>query len=111
MGSSMEEEAALLAATVNHKYQPAGLEGINTSVPQYVLDSQFESPRTGIVYTPPSYSDHVGVCAWMRECVPNLSLEKDTPTKKAQPHKLQRCISSFFKKASPNMKRKRHESN
>merc|ERR1712224_319119 len=29
-------------------------------------DSQFRDPHTGILYTPPSYSDHVPVCALLK---------------------------------------------
>ncbi|KAL9178566.1 hypothetical protein ACHAXT_001904 [Thalassiosira profunda] len=70
------KEAALLAATAG------GL---------------FES---GMIYTPPSYSDHIAVSLLMkgsfREYVGQMQLESDAATRKAQPHKKQRSIASFL---------------
>jgi len=66
------------------------------------VNSQFGEQHTGIIYTPPSYSDHVAVSALF---TPQDSIcsylcldEKDQKTKKSQPHKSQLSISSFFTK-------------
>jgi hypothetical protein len=66
------------------------------------LDTQFVGvPHTGMVYTPPGYSDHIAVSLLMKDSllsdrVGTLDLIDDVHTRKAQPHKRQRSISSFF---------------
>ena len=104
------EEAALHAATASGQYQGASFEGGGIAeASQSALDSQFGDgiPHTGIIYTPPSYSDHVAISLllnedWDRDFV-NRTLVLDSKcskTKKAQPHKSQKSISSFFGQGS-----------
>lgn len=96
------EHAALCAATANGAFKPVSFagEGIQEAT-QDALDTQFGSPHTGIIYTPPSFSDHVGVSLLLDEacCQRDLNLkERDTATQKSQPHKKQQSITSFFSK-------------
>ena len=107
------EEAALHAATASGQFEGASFDGGGIVEPtKKALDSQFGPKHTGIVYTPPSYSDHVAISLWLDEewdekCCNNM-LELDgkcTKTKKAQPHKAQKSISSFFGKASGGIAR------
>lgn len=99
--SSLSESAALRAATANGRFQPASFEGGGIGdVSQEALDTQFGPPHTGMVYTPPSFSDHIGVSLLLDDTVlPHHDLvldETDATTRKAQPHKLQKSIASFF---------------
>jgi exodeoxyribonuclease III len=101
---TLGETAALRAATANGRYQPASFEGGGIhEATQETLDTQFGPAHTGIVYTPPSFSDHIGVSLLLgddvlpRELVLN---ESDAATRKAQPHKLQKSIASFFSNSS-----------
>jgi exonuclease III len=107
------EEAALQAATAAGQFRPVGYHGggmIEAS--QQALDTQFaKEPHTGLVYTPPTYSDHIGVSLYLDDQTKNASspsaaavaaavpLELDTSdveTRRAQPHKQQKSIASFF---------------
>ena len=96
------ENAALSAATANGAFKPVSFEGEGIVTPsQDSLDTQFGTPHTGIVYTPPSFSDHVGVSLLVDDatCPRDLTLnEQDSATRKAQPHKAQTSIASFFSK-------------
>ncbi|EJK60164.1 hypothetical protein THAOC_19533 [Thalassiosira oceanica] len=102
------DAAALSATTASGLFEGGGYGGggIATAT-RRALDSQFlGGPHTGIVYTPPSYSDHVAISLLMREGFGGeycrtagggaLELGTDPETKKAQPHKRQRSIASFF---------------
>lgn len=94
------ETAALCAATANGAFKAVSFqgEGIETA-PQAALDTQFGPPHTGMIYTPPSFSDHVGVSLLVNDvlCCCELTLnEQDSSTRKAQPHKAQTSIASFF---------------
>lgn len=103
-----DEEAALHAATASGSFEGASYEGGGiATASQAALDTQFDCPHTGIIYTPPSYSDHVAVSlllksGWTQLHMPSkLVLDgKDLGTKKAQPHKSQKSISSFFANTS-----------
>ena len=106
----LTEEAALAAATANGRFEPASFEGGGIQeVPQETLDSQFEGlPHTGMIYTPPSFSDHIGISLLLDDSgVPGargLTLdERDSATRKAQPHKLQKTIASFFGTSSSSV--------
>ena len=105
------QEAALCAATANGAFRPASFAGGGISeAPQKALDTQFASKHTGIIYTPPSFSDHVGVSLLLQEecCQRDLSLnEQDPATRKAQPHvdKSQPLIMSFMSKPANGAKR------
>ena len=94
------ETAALCAATANGGFQPVPFEGNGIlEATQVALDSQFGPSHSGIIYTPPSFSDHVAVSLLMDEssCRRDLILnEQDKATRKAQPHKAQKSIASFF---------------
>lgn len=61
--------------------------------------------HTGIIYTPPEYSDHVAVSLLLDDSIKAsmslpLKLGSDKDTRAAQPHLKQQTISSFFSKAS-----------
>ena len=58
-------------------------------------EAQFCCPHTGMVYTPPSYSDHIGVAVVLRLLI-EAELQETASTKAAQPFKGQARISSFF---------------
>jgi len=93
------EEMALRAATAGGMFQPVSFEGGGiTEASQYALDTQFGPPHTGMIYTPPSYSDHIGVSVYFDDGMvsQDLTLQSDAATRKAQPHKIQRTIASFF---------------
>lgn len=96
----LSEEAALSAATANGAFKPVSFEGEGISeVAQRVLDTQFGCAHTGMVYTPPSFSDHIGVSLLMDGLAHNSKLElddRDSATRKAQPHKMQKSLASFF---------------
>jgi len=112
------EEAALMAATGGGLFEGGSFSGggIATAT-QTALDTQFGEAHCGMIYTPPSYSDHIAVSLLMKssfkdEFVGQLTLGKDAATRKAQPHKKQQSISSFFgtagakKKSSSNVSSK-----
>jgi exodeoxyribonuclease III len=107
------EEAALCAATANGAYRPVSFEGEGiASVSRAILDTQFKSPHTGMIYTPPSFSDHIGISMILTgmgtqeesillvtESNNNDTITKDT--KRTQPHKMQRSIASFLTAKRP----------
>jgi len=103
-GNPLGEEAALHAATASGAFKGAGFEGNGiVAAPKHALDTQFGPPHSGIIYTPPSYSDHVAMsllfCDSATLICDGIDLDdKDARTKKAQPHKSQTSISSFFGK-------------
>ena len=107
------EEAALHAATASGQFEGASFDGGGIVEPtKKALDSQFGPNHTGIIYTPPSYSDHVAISLWLDEewdekyCTTTLELNrKCVKTNKAQPHKAQKSISSFFGKTSGGIAR------
>ena len=112
-------KAALQAATANGGYQPAGFGGGGMhEATKTTLDTQFTAaPCTGLVYTPPTFSDHVAVSAVLTD-IPCLAAsstkDADCGTKKAQPHRQQRSVASFFTKkkepaASKGPKRPLHK--
>ncbi|CAB9509552.1 lyase [Seminavis robusta] len=116
MMDPLTEEAALAAATARGQFRMAAFEGGGIAeATQRTLDTQFGPRHTGIVYTPPSFSDHVAVSLllaggsgdtasdgdppshWRCKGWGNLVLAGNDPaTKKAQPHKVQKSIASFF---------------
>mmetsp|Transcript_10862 Transcript_10862/g.16193 ORF Transcript_10862/g.16193 Transcript_10862/m.16193 type:complete len:574 (-) Transcript_10862:18-1739(-) len=61
-------------------------------------DTQFYMPHTGMIYTPPQYSDHIAVSLLMefKDSAIVQRSQFDKETKKTQPHKRQLRISSFF---------------
>jgi exonuclease III len=121
----LSEEAALMAATARGQFQPVSFEGGGiVEAPQTALDKQFGPRHTGMIYTPPSFSDHIAVSlylgenpaadddspttttaatSWKCDKWGNLTLlEKDLDTKRAQPHKAQASIATFFRNNTNN---------
>ena len=100
---SLGERGALLAATATGRFRPVSFEGGGIDeATQEALDTQFGPAHTGLVYTPPSFSDHIGVSLLTDDALlwdKLVLLENDTRTRKAQPHKLQKSIASFFTKS------------
>jgi hypothetical protein len=96
---------ALSACTMSGRWQPAPSSGsgLPDGKPEEYLHHTMRKPHCGIVYTPPQWSDHVGVslaCSTMpivQEEVALTSAEKRA-TRKCQPHRVQRSIASFFGK-------------
>lgn len=108
------EEAAACVATANGGFQAVPFQGGGiVEAPQDVLDTQFGEPHTGLIYTPPSFSDHIAISLLLDdECLtPSLALDKsDSPTRTAQPHKSQKTIASFFASASSTSKNQNRSS-
>jgi hypothetical protein len=96
----LTEEAALAAATANGRFEPVSFEGGGIQeASREALDSQFGAPHTGMIYTPPSFSDHIAISLLLDGGLLRTDLvldAKDSSTKKSQPHKLQTSIASFF---------------
>mmetsp|Transcript_30763 Transcript_30763/g.46653 ORF Transcript_30763/g.46653 Transcript_30763/m.46653 type:complete len:537 (+) Transcript_30763:109-1719(+) len=91
------EEAALEAATCGGRYKPVSFQGGGiVDVSRTILDKQFAHPHTGMIYTPPSFSDHIAVSLFLDLSPEQSGLENDKETKRAQPHKLQQSIATFF---------------
>lgn len=95
------EEAALMAATAGGLFEGGSYAGGGIAMAtKKALDTQFGEAHNGMIYTPPSYSDHIAVSMVMKgsfkESMGQLTLGSDASTRKAQPHKKQRSISSFF---------------
>jgi exonuclease III len=103
------EAAALQAATAAGQFQPVGYHGggmIEAS--QQALDTQFATePHTGLVYTPPTFSDHIGVSLCLDDQInaaaaPPLELDpSDVETRRAQPHKQQKSITHQQQQEGP----------
>ncbi len=75
--------------------------GMTPSVSPLEGDESRMKAHTGIIYTPPEYSDHVAVSVFLDDSIRKemnlpLALEQDTATKTAQPHQKQSTMSSFF---------------
>jgi hypothetical protein len=100
----LTEEAALAAATANGRFTPVSFEGGGIQeASMEALNTQFGEPHTGMIYTPPSFSDHIAISLLTDASLLRSDLvldAKDAATKKAQPHKLQTTIASFFGSAS-----------
>mmetsp|Transcript_23076 Transcript_23076/g.42388 ORF Transcript_23076/g.42388 Transcript_23076/m.42388 type:complete len:605 (+) Transcript_23076:131-1945(+) len=95
------EEAALLAATAGGMFEPGSFAGGGIAVAtKRALDTQFGEVHSGMIYTPPSYSDHIAISLLMKssfnEYVGEMALGSDASTRKAQPHKKQRSMASFL---------------
>ena len=92
-----------MAATACGLFESGSFAGGGiASATKRALDTQFIGvPHSGMIYTPPSYSDHIAVSLLLKDdSILNgsskLELMNDASTRKAQPHKRQRSISSFF---------------
>jgi hypothetical protein len=91
--------AALADVTAQGRFPSGTFHGGGIpDVPQPVLDTQFTTPHTGMVYTPPSWSDHIAVSVVLDLQVNNVVLKNDAATRQTQPHKKQTCITSFLTK-------------
>ena len=100
--------AALMAATACGLFESGSFAGGGiASATKRALDTQFVGvPHSGMIYTPPSYSDHIAVSLLLKDDITlnhhtidssnKLELMNDASTRKTQPHKRQRSISSFF---------------
>ena len=100
----LSEAAALSAVTANGQFRPVSFEGGGIQeATQVALDTQFGPPHSGMIYTPPSFSDHIAISLLMQDSIlpTNQVLDiKDADTRKTQPHKLQKSIASFFRQTS-----------
>lgn len=108
------EEAALMACTSNGMFQAPSFSGGGIAqVSKRALDSQFGPPHTGMIYTPPSYSDHIAISLLMKESfnanAGQLTLQSNASTKKSQPHKKQKSMMSFL--CAPGATKKTASSN
>ena len=99
----LSEAAALCAATANGGFRAVPFVGGGIEeAAREILDTQFGPPHTGMIYTPPSFSDHTAISLLLDDqCIScqgeTLVLEEqEAMTRKAQPHKSQQSISSFF---------------
>jgi len=94
------DEASLHAATASNQFQGASYGGGGiANATMRALETQFGERHTGMIYTPPNYSDHIAVSLKMNnhfERYFSTSLVLKGNTKKSQPHKTQKSISSFF---------------
>ena len=125
-GGGDDSRAALRAALgttpCGQRYTPAPFDGSGMQEPPTtVLDTQFGEPHTGIVYTPPGYSDHVAVSlllewsdggeeagevvaagggksGWRGPAEGSLELASDKATRACQPHRSSRSIKDMFGK-------------
>jgi hypothetical protein len=125
-------QAALAACTLSGVFKAVPMTGGGmVDSPQWAYDHHLNqastSPHTGIVYTPPQYSDHVGVSLLLKSSAldaarahyataaaaagggtgrgasssSSSSAHKfDSETRKCQPHASTSSITSFFSKAS-----------
>eukprot|EP00053_Salpingoeca_punica_P012324 m.110342 g.110342 ORF g.110342 m.110342 type:complete len:739 (-) comp15914_c1_seq1:710-2926(-) len=97
--------AALTAATGGGHWRPAPFDGSGLNVGTRMDDeAQFYVPHTGMLYTPPVYSDHIAVSLLFLRPKSNSSsssddcvtLASDKVTRRAQPHLKQPSIRTFF---------------
>lgn len=88
-------------------YEPASVAGGGlVDAPACVMDTMFCAPHTGIIYTPPRFSDHVAVSCLLRDDVlgklpctaPPAAAKADV--RNSQPHKHTPPITAFFKTAA-----------
>ncbi|EGD79201.1 hypothetical protein PTSG_12954 [Salpingoeca rosetta] len=91
---------ALSAVTLNGRWKPAPFDGTGmVAGRQEDYEAHITRPRTGVVYTPPQYSDHLAIAVVLD--LPALApqrLSGDKATRGAQPHTAIKRISSFFSK-------------
>jgi exodeoxyribonuclease III len=102
-GGVLSEAAALRACTAHGRWRGASYDGggiADGSAKAYA--SQFRAPSSGMVYTPPKLSDHIGVSLLLEGRPPlGLALDgADAKTRACQPQRQQRRISDMFSKRS-----------
>jgi exonuclease III len=91
------DSGALAAATLDGLSEPSGFAGGGLgalSVEEY--EAQFRPPSTGIVYTPPQLSDHVGVSLLLTSLDLRENQLTGARTPKCQPHRSGKRITDFF---------------
>jgi hypothetical protein len=125
----LSEAAALSACTLNSQWQPAPFGGGGIAdAPQKCYDHHFRPPSTGasgrragrmhpppaaasstcacagtgMIYTPPQYSDHIAVALLLhRDCL-SFPLDPDrrfdSNTRRCQPHAAMKSITSYFQR-------------
>jgi hypothetical protein len=93
-------EAALWAATAGGLWAAAPFDGTGISdAPVRAYDVQFQPIHTGMVYTPPQYSDHIAVSMLIN--VPEKTLTLDAKQSRAcQPHLRQKKLFTFLQSTS-----------
>ena len=97
-------ESALLAAVAFGMWRPAPIDGSGISEgSEAAYASMVRPPHTGIVYTPPDWSDHVAVSALLQtnDAETKLQLQSDAATRECQPHTKQKKIVDLFARAAP----------
>lgn len=129
-----ERQSSLLACTGNGQFQGAATDGSGIpDAPDAAYQLQFQPAHTGMVYTPPEFSDHIGVSLLLgvREgdgteeqkratrdiLAVGQTLQRDQATKATQPFIKQASITSYFGAApckvinmpSPTASGKRHD--
>lgn len=89
----------LSLVTADGLFRPAlpGGGGIPTAAAA-AYQRQFQPPVTGMVYTPPDFSDHAAVSAVLRLNPSPLPLARDAATRRSQPHRQQAAITGYFQK-------------
>mmetsp|Transcript_11100 Transcript_11100/g.20378 ORF Transcript_11100/g.20378 Transcript_11100/m.20378 type:complete len:139 (+) Transcript_11100:23-439(+) len=99
---------------VDGKWLHSKGEGYQTAARRIMIPN-FTKKQTGMVYTPPQYSDHIAVSLLLTfptsasiEQNNGKSIKFDKVTRKCQAHKQQMRLSSFFTK-NPAKKRKIEE--
>jgi hypothetical protein len=103
-------QAARNACVAHGLWRQAAYDGSGIdSGTRQANDAQFVPPHTGIIYTPPRFSDHVAVSALLDDAIfdPSSSSSSSSSssqgrlfpskhTRATQPHRKQKSISSFF---------------
>ena len=106
-----DKDKALRATTANFKFKEVTLESKGLAVPIDIDAIQLHTkhlPHTGIIYTPPDFSDHVAVAILIKRPsgFQEMTISDDKDTKDSQPHKKQTSITSFFALQQPTKKQK-----
>lgn len=93
-------QSALRAATSFGRFTSAGFSG--DGIPELTepgFCSQFREPHTGMLYTPPHFSDHIPVTVLLQglDTNPGHKLATDSRTRACQPHLTQSRLTSFLR--------------
>lgn len=95
------EHAALHMGTAGGLWEPAPYDGSGMAeASRAVYDSQFVEPHTGIIYTPPKYSDHVATSLVLDVDLAGPRLVRTSAVAKTQPHAAQQSIAAMFSSAN-----------
>ena len=100
-GQGMDPDSpmsALWAATAGGLWAAAPFDGSGIGdAPMHAYSIQFHPPHTGMIYTPPQFSDHVGVSLLLQRGDPDVDLVLDTRScRSCLPHLRQQSVKSFF---------------